>query len=210
MKNYFVILNDYGRFKTFVEDLKKKHKINEFDIKIFDAKKIKLDEILKKFDFLPVFSEKVLLIIKNVEEFTKKDCEKLYEVLNKLPEGILIILYGSSIEEPFEESSIKENYKTPENMLFSKIYSLKEQDNKRIFEILKEYIKIRERNFTLLISGIEVYLRNIIKNEKKLRKEIIKKIDALYNFDYSLKVGRIELGSELEINLLYYLFSTFD
>lgn len=208
MKNYFVVLNDHNKFKVLVEDLKKKYNISEFDVKIFDALKMSMNEILKEFNVLPVFSDKVLFIIKNVEEIKKEDCKKLYDVLNNLSSDIVVILYGSSIEGPFEESSLKEKDITPENKLFSKIYSLKEKDNKKIFESLKEYIKAREKNFTLLVSGVEIYLRNIIKGENRLTKEIIKKFEELYNLDYFLKVGRIELGSELEIYLLYYFFST--
>ncbi|MCM8803943.1 MAG: hypothetical protein NC833_01650 [Candidatus Omnitrophica bacterium] len=208
MKNYFLVLNDYNRLETLIESLKRKYNIDEFDIKIFDASKLSINEILKRFDILPIFSDRILFVIKNVEEIKKRDCQKLYDFLNNLSSDIIVILYGSSIEEPFEESLLKEEYVTPEVRLFSEIYSLKERDNKKIFEALKEYIKVKERNFTILVSGIEIYLRNIIKREKRLTKEIIKKIEALYNLDYFLKIGKVELGSELEIYLLYYFFST--
>ncbi|MCM8818383.1 MAG: hypothetical protein NC915_02755 [Candidatus Omnitrophica bacterium] len=210
MKNCIVILNDYQKFTNLVEELKKENNINEFDIKIYDLEQTDLKKFLNEIDYQPIFSEKALFIIKNVELLTKEECEKLHRVFKNIPENILVILYGLSIKAPFKESSIKENYLTPENIFFRKIYSLKMKDNQKILDILKEYMKVREKNFTLLISGIEIYLRNILINEKNFSEWIIKKFENLCNLDYFLKTGQVELGSELELHLLYYFFSEFN
>lgn len=207
MKNIFVV-EDYEKFESLFEEIKRKYNVDEFDIKIFDAEKTEIDKILSGISFSPIFSKKGIFVLKNVEFLSKDDCEKLYKRLTKIPPDIISILYGSSINPPFKVSETKRKFETPEEKYFSKICALKEENNKEIFEILREYMKVREKNFTLLISWIELYLRNIIKKEKKLTEEMIKKFDNLYKLDYFLKVGKIEIGSELEINLLYYFFST--
>ncbi|MCM8772133.1 MAG: hypothetical protein NC926_05340 [Candidatus Omnitrophica bacterium] len=208
MKNVFVILGDYERFSYLVEELKRKYNIDEFDVKIYDAERNSIQEILSGLTFQPVFSEKILFIVKNVEEITKSDCEKFHKFLQKIPSNVLVVLYGISINPPFEESSQKiEEFLSPENRFFKKIYSTKNKDEKEIFEILKEYMKVREKNFTVLISGIEIFLRNILLKEKNLSEEIVKKFEHLLNLDYFLKTGRVEVGSELELYLLYYFFS---
>jgi replication-associated recombination protein RarA len=206
-KNYFVVLNDHEKFENLLNELKRKYNIDDFDIKILDAEIVDIKKIINETSFLPVLSDKVLIIIKNVENFTKKECEILYDFLNKLPKNTLVILFGTSIEEPFEESSLKEKIVSYEEKFFSKIYSLKRENGRGIYEILQEYMKVKEKNFPLLITGVEIYLRNVVKNKKELTDEIIKKFELLHNLDYFLKVGRVELGLELEIYLLYYFFS---
>jgi DNA polymerase III delta subunit len=207
IKNPVVILKDIDRLKRLVEDLKAEYNINDFDIKIYDAEKIELEKILSEFDYNPIFSQKSLFIIKNVENFSKNDCEKLYKTIKKLTSDIIIILYGISINPPFEESKFKKEPVSPENIFFKRIYELKEKDRKKIIETLRDYMKSREKNFSPLISGIEIYLRNILYKERKLKEETIKNFDLLYNLDYFLKTGVIEAGSELEIYLFFYFFS---
>jgi hypothetical protein len=206
-KNYFVILNDYEKFENLLNQLKEKHNIDDFDIKIFDAETVDIKKIINESSFSPALSNKSLIIIKGVENFTKKECEILYRFLNKLPVDALAVLYGTSIEEPFEESSLKEKVSSYEDIFFSKIYSLKRENIREIYKILQEYMRVKEKNFPLLITGIEIYLRNILKEKKELTVEIIKKFEWLHNLDYFLKIGKVELGSELEIYLLYHFFS---
>jgi hypothetical protein len=206
-KNYFVILNDHEKFENLLNQLKEKHNIDDFDIKIFDAETVDIKKIINESSFSPALSNKSLIIIKSVENFTKKECEILYKFLNKLPVDALAVLYGTSIEEPFEESSLKEKVSSYEDIFFSKIYSLKRENIREIYEILQEYMRVKEKNFPLLITGIEIYLRNILKEKKEITVEIIKKFEWLHNLDYFLKIGKVELGSELEIYLLYHFFS---
>ena len=206
-KNYFVILKDYEKFENLVNKLKKKYNISDFDIKIFVAETMDVNKIINKISFSPIFSSKSLVIIKSVENLTKKECEILYSFLNNLSKETLVILYGNSIEEPFEESSLKERSFNYESNFFSKIYSLKRENSREIYEILQEYMKVKEKNFPLLITGIEIYLRNIVKDKKEITEDIIKKFELLHNLDYFLKIGKVEIGLELEIYLLYYFFS---
>ncbi|MFN4226944.1 MAG: hypothetical protein ACK4F0_02230 [Candidatus Ratteibacteria bacterium] len=207
MKNLIVILEDIDKFKEVVDEIKEKYKINDFDIKIYDAEKTEIKKILNDFDYSPVFSEKALFIIKNTEKISKTDCEKLYNVIQKLPHHIIVVLYGMSINLPFKESKLKKQVPSPENVLFKEIYNLKELDKGKMIEILRNYIKVRERNFTPLISSIEIYLRNILCKRKEITKEIIKKFNLLHYLDYFLKIGTIQPGTELEIYLLIYFFS---
>lgn len=207
MKNCIVVLNDYQKFVTLVEELKGKDNIDEFDIKVYNLEHTDLKKILNEFSYHPIFSDKALFIVKNVEVLSKDDCEKLYNFLKNIPQNIIVVLYGLSIKPPFKGSSLKEEMLTPENLFFKKIYSLKKQNNKKIIEILREYMHKKEKSFLPLISGIEIYLRNILIKEKKFSENIIKKFEKLCDLDYFLKTGQIELGSELELYLLYYFLS---
>lgn len=207
MKNYIVILNDYQKFLAMFEQLKNENNMNEFDVKIYDLENTDLNKILSEINYQPIFSEKALFVIKNVELLTKEDCENFYKVLKNVPENLFFILYGMSIKSPFKETVIKEEILPPEKLFFKKVNSLKKKDSQKIFEILKEYMYVREKNFAVLITGIDIYLRNLIKKENKISKEIIKKYEKLLELDFFLKTGQLELGSELEINLLYYFFS---
>ncbi|MCM8832514.1 MAG: hypothetical protein NC816_01115 [Candidatus Omnitrophica bacterium] len=208
MKNLIVILRDIDKLKEIVSEIKEKYSINDFDIKIYDVEKMEIKKIINEFDYYPVFSEKLLFIIKNTEKISKNDCEMLYNYIKKLPSHIIVILYGMSINPPFEESKFKKEILSPENIFFKDIYSLKGTDKKKMIEILRNYIKVREKNFTPLISGIEIYLKNILIKEKKLTEQIIKKFELLHNLDYFLKIGIVEPGAELEIYLFSYFFSS--
>ncbi|MCX7916740.1 MAG: hypothetical protein N2589_01235 [bacterium] len=207
MKNFLVIIKDIEHLNKKIEEIKEKYNINDFDVKFYDCEKITIRKILNEFDLRPVFSDKILFVIKNVEKISKNDCIMLYEKIKKLPPDIIVILYGDSINPPFKESSLKTKVITPENIFLKEIYGLKMSDNKKIIEILKNYITQREKNFAFIINGIEIYLRNLLIKDKRLTRKLLKKFDFLHNLDYSLKVGLIEATSDFEITLLSYFFS---
>lgn len=209
MKNYYIILNNWEELKNKMEELKNKYRIDDFDIKIYDADKVDIKKITQEINYEKISSEKKLFIIKNIESFSKKECEELYKILENLPSDVIFILYGENIEQPFEIFGTKEKTRTPEEKFFKSIFSLRYKDYRKIYEIIDEYLKVKEKDFQRIISGIEIYLKNLVLKERKLTEETIKKFEYLHKLDFYLKTGMLDVGEELKIHLIYYFFSTF-
>lgn len=203
-KNFYVIVGEIEKYKEAVEMVKRKYKISDFDIKIYDAEEGDITKFWDDLNSYPGFSQKKLLIIRNIEKLPKEMCEELFKIYKNPPVDSIIILFGSSVKAHFDSVVKIEKVKTPEEEFFSQIYSLKKERKEKLFEIIKDYMALREKNFSILISGIEIYFRNLIKDKKEITEKIIEKFENLYNLDYSLKVGRVEVGPELEIFLFYY------
>jgi len=208
IENLFVIIGqNLSAFDQIYNELNEKHKFSDFDRKIFYAGEIPFEKVIEEMDFLPVFCEKKLIIIKNCENLKKRECEILERIIKNGLKNTFIIITGADIKAPLKkyakESSV---FKTPEDILFSQIYKIKRENKERLRSLIKEYITKRERNFQVVIAAAHIYLKNILLKKKKVDEEIIKKFQQLSELDFSLKTGRIHPGEELEI-FFYYFFS---
>lgn len=206
--NFFVIVgSDFNIFEEFIENLKKKQGFNDFDQKVFYAGDVPVEKIIEEVDFLPVFSEKKLIVVKGSEKLTKKDCEKLESIIKKCDENLFFVITGIDIKEPLKKYAGKySTYKTPENILFSQIYSIRKEDKRRLRNLIREYLTQKERNFQVVVAAAHIYLKNLMTKKNKYDKNLIKKFEQLHELDFSLKIGKIHPGEELEI-FFYYFFS---
>lgn len=202
----FIILGDSEKAETKKAALIAKYGISDFDIKTVYADDKKPGKILEDMDFLPVFSKKKLLHIKNSEKLSKADCEKIEMYFQKPPEHICIMLTGRDIKPPlkgYAERVVEE----PKTGLFPQVFRLKKkEDRRKLIALLMEHLNSNERDFTPVVTAAEIYIRNRLVNQKKADSEIIGKFNSLHRLDLHLKTGRYRTGPELEI-FLYWLFS---
>ena len=207
-ENLFVIvgIDETSRFEEIYKNLEEKYKFTDFDKKVFYGGEVTINDIIEEIDFLPVFSEKKLIIIKNVENLLKSECEKLEEIIEKAKD-VIFILTGTDINMPLKKyAEVYSPFKTPEQMLFSQIYSIRKENKGKLRSLIREYVSQREKNFQVIIGAANLYLKNVFLNRKKLDRETIKKFEQLHQLDFSLKIGKILPGEELEI-FIYYFFS---
>ncbi len=208
IKNLFVIIGqNLSAFDEIYNELNEKYKFSDFDRKIFYAGEMPFEKIIEEMDFLPVFCEKKLIVIKNCENLKKRECEVLEKIIKNGVKNTFIIITGADIKAPLKKYAKEFNiFKTPEDILFSQIYKIKREDKERLRSLIKEYITQRERNFQVVVAAAHIYLKNLLLKRKKISKDIIKKFEQLSELDFSLKIGRIHPGEELEI-FFYYFFS---
>jgi len=207
--NLFVIVGqNLSAFDQIYNELNEKHKFSDFDRKIFYAGETSFEKIIEEMDFLPVFCEKKLIVIKNCENLKKSECETLEKIIKKgVVKNTFIIITGADIKAPLKKYAKEFNiFKTPEDILFSQIYKIKRENKERLRSLIKEYITQRERSFQVVIAAAHIYLKNILFKKKRVDEKIIKKFEQLCELDFSLKTGRIHPGEELEI-FFYYFFS---
>ncbi len=91
--------------------------------------------------------------------------------------------------------------------LFQRIYKMGTRDDgERLVCLFREHLKNNEKDFRTVISAGLMYLRNIVRKQKKVDKQTLNKYKKLQQLDFNLKTGQVHPGSELEI-FLFYLFS---
>ncbi|MCK9266785.1 hypothetical protein M0P98_07960 [bacterium] len=200
-----ITLGDSEKWEKKVTQLRTKYKISDFDIKTLFAEEKKIDTILEEIDYLPVFSKKRLLNIKNCEKLTKSDCEKLEIYFKNPPEHICILFVGIDIKAPLKkyvEDSVEDN----KFDLFPQVFKLKrKEDRKKLISLLMEQLKYNESGFAPIITAGEIYLKNVLLNQRRKDIETINKFKILHQLDFDLKRGVRHTGAELEM-FLHYIF----
>jgi len=204
---YFIILGDDEKAEELIKKIVEEYKISDFDKVIFYADTIKPELFLKELEFLPTFSTKKLVILKNIEFFNKTDWDEIIKYLKHPFPHICLFLIGKSSKISLKEFSpiISKIEKTPEAELFSTIYQLKNLNTKQLIFLFRNYILRREKEFSVIISAIEIFLKNKIINEGKLPPDIEGKLAMLHELDFSMKVGKIAPDSGMEFFLTYLL-----
>jgi len=206
-ENYRIIIGDLEEFKRVEREIIEKYNISDFDKKTLYADEKEIGEIFREMEYPPLFSGKKLIVIKNIEKLSKKDCEKIEEYLKNPSSDIFLLMFGKSVKKILEKYvSVSEQEQTPEEVLFKEIYRLKKEDKEKLRSLIKNYLSMREKNFTVIISATEIYLKNVLLKRKKEREEIIEKLNLLAELDYKLKTGQIHPGFELEM-FFFYLFT---
>ena len=200
-----IILGDTEKGVEKIKSLISEYNISDFDIKTIYTEEEKIEKILEEIDYLPIFSKKRLLHIKNSEKLTKTDCETLEFYFLHPPAHICIVFTGMDIKPPLK--SYAENILPQETKgLFPQVFRMRRKEEKKKFvAILMEHLRLNEREFTPIIAAAEIYLKNVLLSQKTVDIEILNKFQILYQLDFNLKTGRCHIGSELEI-FLHYLF----
>ncbi len=189
----------------------KLHLINRYVIQDFDIKTIFADEtpavkILEETEFLPLFSQKKIVYVKNAEKLLKSDCEMLKEYFDMPSPHICLIIAGKSIKAPlddFADVSPEKDF----TGLFPRIFKMGTRDDgDRLVALFREHLKNNERDFAPVISAALVYMRNVVRKQRKVDRRTLNKYMKLQELDFNLKTGQVHPGPELEI-FLCYLFS---
>jgi len=201
-----VILGDEEKAGEIIARLSSEYGISDFNMKTVYAGETKIEKILEEIDFLPLFSERRLLHIKNVEKLNKADCEKLEPVFENPPGNICVILTGKDVKLPLKNYAGKVT-EEPKKGLFPQVFRLRrKEDRKKIVALFMEQLRLNEKDFTPVLTAAEIYLKNVLLSQKKADNETVKKFKSLHQLDFNLKTGRCHAGPEFEI-FLYYLFS---
>lgn len=189
----------------------KLHLINKYVVEDFDIKTLFSDEtpavkILEETEFLPLFSQKKILHVKNTEKLLKSDCEILKEYFDKPSPHICLIMSGKSIKAPLDDY-VDVSAEKDFTGLFPRIFRMgTKDDGKKLIELFREHLKNNEKDFAPVINAALIYLRNVIRRQKKVDKQTLNKYVKLQQLDFNLKTGQLHPGSELEV-FLFYLFS---
>lgn len=182
-----------------------KYAVDDFDIKTLFADEIPAVKILEETEFLPVFSSKKILHVKNTEKFLKADCEMLKEYLDKPSPQVCIVMSGKSIKAPLDkyvDVSAEKDF----TGLFHRIYKIGTgDDGEKLVGLFREHLENNEKDFAPVISAALIYMRNVVKKRREVDSRTLNKYIKLQQLDFSLKTGRLHPGPELEI-FLYYLF----
>ncbi len=196
---YYIVIGDDERVEEIIEKLTDKYRISEFDKKTLYSDTITPEVLLQELQFLPVFSEKKLIILKNIEAIKKSEWKTILDYLKNPYSHVCLILTGKSAKISLSgyAAFVHEKEKTPEEEIFSSIYH-KNFSTKDFVLLLSEYLLKKEKGFTLVIAAAEHFLRKRILGERKLKREIVEKFLTLHQLDFNLKTGRIAPEKGLE------------
>ncbi|HNS31837.1 MAG TPA: hypothetical protein PKN36_02535 [bacterium] len=201
-----IILGDAEKGEKKAAQFKISYGISDFDTKTMYAEEEKIEAILQEIDYLPVFSKKRLLHVKNSEKLSKTDCEKLEVYFHHPPEHICIVFTGKEIKLPLKNYADDITEETGKG-LFPQVFRLRRKDDRRkLVALLMEHLYLNERDFAPVITAGEIYLKNVLQNQRRTDGETVSKFNSLHRLDFELKTGKCHTGPELEI-FLYYLFS---
>lgn len=203
-----IILGMQERAEDIKFKLIEKYGMSDFDVKSIFADEVPLQKILEDIEFLPVFSQKKILLIRNCESINTEACRILKEYFDNPPDHICIILSGKSVKEPLEEFVEEEaEEEFDRDSLFPAIFrSSPWGKNENLIKLFREHIRNNPVDFTSAVTAACMYLRNIVRKQKKADKRILNKYAELHKLDFNLKTGRLRPGAELEIFLIYLLF----
>lgn len=202
----YIILGHPERVEELKFHLIKKYGIQDFDIKTVFADETPAVKILEETEFLPLFSQKKLLYVKNIENLSKSDCEMLKEYFDKPSDEVCLIMNGNSIKAPLDtyvDITLEKDF----GGLFPGVFRMgKEDDGDKLIALFREYLKNNERDFNPVISAALIYIRNLVKKQRRVDSQILNRYRRLQKLDFNLKTGQVHPGPELEI-FLYYLFT---
>ncbi len=202
----YIILGHPEKAEELQLHLINKYIVDDFDIKTLFAEETSAVRILEETEFLPVFSARKILHVKNSEHFLKSDCEIIKEYFDRPSPHICVIISGSSIKAPLNKYVDVDADKDLTG-LFPKIYRMGARDEgEKLVYLFREHLKDNEKNFRTVIGAGLMYLRNIVRKQKKVDRQTLNKYKRLQQLDFKLKTGQVHPGPELEI-FLYYLFS---
>jgi len=204
---YHIVIGNEKEVEKLVQSVTGKYKINNFDKKILYAEDTTIESFLQELEFLPVFSSRKLVVMKHAESLKKSDWEKIFTYLDQPYSHNILILTGKSSKTSLRKytSRIYKEAKTPEGELFSTIYKLRHSSREQLISLFHNYLGKKEKGFPVVLSAIEIYLRNEIIREKKIKKNTSKKFLMLHQLDFKLKTGQLPADSGLELFLFYLL-----
>ncbi|MDD3726704.1 MAG: hypothetical protein PHI44_05865 [Candidatus Ratteibacteria bacterium] len=193
-KDNYIILGDSEKAEEIKQLLMEKYGIGKGEVKTVFADEVSVKDLLKEVDFVPLFSKKKIIYIKNCEELSKEDCELLKKFFQSPLPDVCLILTGKEIKGALDEYVDIETVKDEEtSALFPGIFRMRSpRDRKKVISLLKEYIKHNPLDFPTAINASFVYIRNIVKNQKKVDKTLLDAYQKLHRLDFELKTGRID------------------
>ncbi len=202
-----VIIGSAEEGEKKVSYLKSTYSIADFDCKTLYAEEENIvPMVFSEVDYIPLFSGRRLLHVKNCQNLTKSDCESLEPLFEKKLDNICAVFTGSDIKQPLKKY-VKESQKEAARGLFPEVFRLKRKDDrKRLVALCMEELAANENNFVSVIAAAEIYLKNLLLSQRFADAEITKKFKIMHRLDFELKTGRFRKGPQLEI-FLNYIFS---
>ncbi len=206
-ENCRIILGDTQQAEELVRQICERYAISQLDRVVLYADTTPVSEILSQLDFLPVSSEKKLVMVKNIEAISKNDWVPLLEYLAHPYQHVLLILTGTraSITLPRGMPVSGTTQKQEISSLFSAVYSNHRLTVSEALKLFRETLEKKEQNFPLLFSAMELHLRKRILREKKDLSYLREFFFRLHYLDLALKTGRLTPEAGLELFLVYLL-----
>ncbi|MCM8762410.1 MAG: hypothetical protein NC905_02315 [Candidatus Omnitrophica bacterium] len=191
MDNY-IILGDIKKAESVKQSLIEKYGIEKVEVKTVFADEVSIKGLLDEVDFLPLFSTKKLIYVKNCEKINSEDCKLLRQFFENPKEDILFILSGKEIKDVLADYVDVDVKQEGPLELYPAIFRMRSpKDKKRVISLLKEYVKHNPLDFPAVINASYIYIRNIIKSQKNVDKKLLDAYQKLYNLDFDMKIGRI-------------------
>ncbi|HOL21850.1 MAG TPA: hypothetical protein PLQ41_03220 [bacterium] len=188
-----IILGDPEKAETLKQSLIEKYRIETGEVKTVFADEVSIKALLGETDFLPLFSNKKLIHIKNCEKISNEDCKLLKEFFENPVEDMLLILSGTEIKDVLADYVDVDVKQEGALELYPAIFRMRSpRDKKRVIYLLKEYVKNNPLDFPAVINASFIYIRNIVKNQKNVDKKLLDAYQKLYHLDFNLKVGRLD------------------
>lgn len=192
MDNY-IILGDPQKAEEAKQSVIEKYGIENVEIKTVFADEVSIKDLLDETDFLPLFSNKKIIHIKDCERINKEDCKLLRQFFENPKEDISFILSGQEIQDVLADYVNIDVKKERILELFPAIFWMRStKDRKRVISLLKEYVKHNPLDFHAVINASFIYIRNIVKNQKNLDKKLLEAYQKLYYLDFDMKIGKID------------------
>lgn len=150
-----------------------KEDFKTFNLTYLDGKTLKVEDIISASETLPVFAEKRLLIIRNINSFIDELEKSFYDFLDGLGDFLILIFLDSDNEVNKSKKFYKYFKKNNRNIEFSK---LKGRD---VFKFVEGYLtrkgyKINSSNLSYLISKSGYNSKNLDMTLFDLKNEIDK------------------------------------
>ncbi|MCM8830077.1 MAG: hypothetical protein NC824_03665 [Candidatus Omnitrophica bacterium] len=191
--DHHIILGDKEKAEAVKQSLIEKYGIEKVEVKTVFADEVSIKALLDETDFLPLFSNKKLIYVKNCEKINNEDCKLLKKFFENPESDILFILSGKEIKDVLADYVDVDVKQEGPLELYPAIFRMRSQkDKKRVISLLKEYMKNNPIDFPAVINASFIYIRNIIKNQKNVDKKILKAYQKLYHLDFYIKIGRID------------------
>lgn len=232
-KNYSNLYYFYGKdvmtIETFVKRLSEKLVSKEdrtYNFHKFNGKGLDLSELSECCDALPMFSEKVCILLNdyNAEDFSAGDNEFLLSVINNLPETTIMIFYNTAIDvcqgKKFPTSKNKKiidaiskkgtvcefNYKKPSELVKTITQSVEKKNlsiNKKNAELLATLCLSNMMMINNEIEKLSSYVQKGEISEEHINLLVPKQLDSS---SFSLAKAIVNFQGKQALSLLDELF----
>ncbi len=202
-----IVIGDADEAERHIRDIAARYSIDPFDTKAWYADEIEVQDFLRELEFLPVFSEKVLAVLRNIQYVSRRGWESLAAYIGKPHDHVCLVLSGTELRDVPEShrrtvSACVIRLKretTPEQELFGQISRLGGQRRPELFRILRGYLAVRERGAPLVVAATVGHLRSRAIAEGRPTADMALRFMRLHELDARSKTGRVPSDGGLEL-----------
>lgn len=201
IKPYYIFIGDFTRAGEKIAEVEKNIKgLTSFDRRVFYGKETSPEEIIKELSYLPVQAEKRLVILRDCHLLPEKSWLDITAYFDQPYAHACLILVGEKTKPILRKYQVIYLKKETPKSVYQIFSETTVQDRQEFLTLLTERLNTREKDFTLILSGAESYLRKCLMEEgfQSIWRE---KFRQLLGLDFKLKSGQLSPDAGLEIFL---------